>query len=74
MFAEYPDAFIWRCDHCPNEAIFPPDDFWGALGQLKSRGWQITRDDDGWSHACAKCQRERSAKILDMPSNKVRGM
>jgi hypothetical protein len=73
MLSEYDDCFIWKCDGCPHEAVFPVHDFWSALAQLKARGWQITRDEDGWDHRCPKCKRERSASILDMKPKRVSG-
>ena len=51
-FEEHEGCFVWRCDKCRIEAVFPPGNFWAALAELKSRGWQITRLDD-WVHRCA---------------------
>jgi hypothetical protein len=65
-FDEYDDCFVWRCDRCGHCAEFPPGDFWRALRELKSRGWLIERDDDGWSHTCKRC-RKSSAELLSMP-------
>jgi hypothetical protein len=66
-FEEFDDCFVWRCDRCKREAIFPPDDFWGAVRELKSRGWLFERDEDGWSHTCSRCRKTMGAEILGMP-------
>lgn len=64
-FSEYDDAFVWRCDGgCGRSVHYAPDNFWGALADLKSRGWLIRRDDDGWGHLCRKC-RKSEASWLD---------
>ena len=65
-FEEHSDCFIWRCDGCRLEAVFPPGNFWDALAQLKARGWQITRLDD-WVHRCGQCKKKSEEKILSMP-------
>jgi hypothetical protein len=65
-FEEFEDCFVWRCDTCAKSAIFPPDDFWRALRELKSRGWLVERWENEWAHTCAKC-RKSSAEILDRP-------
>ena len=65
-FEEYEDSFVWKCDFCGRSAEFPPDDFWSALAELKSRGWRISREDDGWTHRCSRC-RKSAAELLDMP-------
>jgi hypothetical protein len=64
-FEEFEDCFVWRCDRCRQEAVFPPGNFWTALAELKSRGWQITRLDD-WVHRCAKCKKIVEAEIMNM--------
>ena len=50
-FSEHEDCMIWQCDTCRLTVEFPPDNFWHAHGELKSRGWSFIRDDgDGsWS-------------------------
>jgi hypothetical protein len=53
-FSEYDDCFVWECDRCGRSVHYPPGDFWGALADLKSRGWGIKRDGEGWTHYCAK--------------------
>jgi hypothetical protein len=72
-FEEFPDCFIWQCDRCHLEAVFPRGNFWSALAELKGRGWQITRLDD-WVHRCAKCKKIVEAEILNMtfPVRRVR--
>ena len=72
-FEEHEGCFVWRCDKCRIEAVFPPGNFWAALAELKSRGWQITRLDD-WVHRCAKCKKIVEAEILNMtfPVRRVR--
>ena len=55
-FSEWEDCFQWTCDGCSKSAEFPPGDFWQALAELKSRGWRIGRDNNGWSHHCQRCQ------------------
>jgi hypothetical protein len=72
MFAEYPDVIQWQCDGCGLTLEFPPRSFWSGLDEIKARGWQICRDDDGWDHRCSKCKRS-SASILDMKPKKVSG-
>lgn len=69
-FQEFEDAFVWTCDRCGLRAEFPPNDFWGALAQLKSRRWEIDRDEEGWGHVCGRC-RKTGAEILDMPVKRV---
>jgi hypothetical protein len=66
-FEEHDDCFVWQCNRCGRKAIFPPNNFWGALPELKSRGWEIDRTyDGGWSHTCGRC-RKTGAEILEMP-------
>ena len=65
-FFEFEDAFVWQCDKCPHEAVFPPGNFWGCVAELKSRGWSFWRNDEGeWSHSCSSC-RKTAAEILNM--------
>jgi hypothetical protein len=66
-FDEYDDCFVWRCDRCHTKAIFPPGNFWSALAELKSRGWLIEREDEGWGHTCRRCVKAMSAEIMRMP-------
>ena len=51
-FEEFSDCFVWSCDQCDQQAVFPPGDFWSALAELKARGWFIyrDRDDNEWAH------------------------
>jgi hypothetical protein len=66
-FDEFEDCFVWRCDRCGKSTQFPPDDFWGALRELKVRGWQFERDEEGWGHTCGNCARKFAREILDRP-------
>lgn len=68
-FDEYEDSFVWRCDRCGCSVQFPPNDFWGALAEIKSRGWEISRDEEGWGHVCRRC-RKTGAQILAMPAKR----
>jgi hypothetical protein len=67
-FNEYEDCFVWACDgdNCERRAMFPPDSFWSALRELKSRGWLVDRGKDGWWHYCPRC-RKTGAEVLAMP-------
>ena len=67
-FREYDDAFIWQCDKCRIEAVFPPNDFYARVAELKARGWSFVRDDESrvWSHRCWKCRETEAAEILNM--------
>ena len=58
MFEEYDDCFVWRCNTCGKTAEFPPGDFWGALAELKSRGWKVSRGPDDWEHYCGACRKK----------------
>lgn len=74
-FSEHEDCLQWQCDTCGLSIQFPPDNFWGAHGELKSRGWSFIRDDfDGsWSHSCAKCKAKNLKGILDrVPGQRLR--
>jgi hypothetical protein len=71
-FDEYDDSFVWKCDFCGRSAEFPPGDFWSALAELKSRGWLISREEDGWTHRCSRC-RGRSTKITPTAARRSRG-
>jgi hypothetical protein len=71
-FSEHEDCFVWQCDKCGHSAVFPLDDFWGAVAELKARRWEFSRDGEDWYHTCQKCRRT-AAQILDMPSNKISG-
>ena len=77
-FSENEDCFEWSCDGCGLTAEFKRGgrgSFMCCVDEIKLRGWLISRTRDGdWSHYCAKCRRKSAASILDMPSNKVRGM
>jgi hypothetical protein len=67
-FREYDDCFIWRCDKCRHEAVFPPGDFWSCVAELKARRWEFIRDDEGgdWSHKCWKCRKASEVNVSEM--------
>ena len=71
-FGEYEDCFVWTCDGCSQEAIFPIGDFWRSLGELKARGWRVGRDDEGRDHRCSKC-RKKETSFLDRKPKVVGG-
>jgi hypothetical protein len=64
-FYEYEDCFVWSCDRCGKSAEFPPNDFWSALAELKSRGWRVERGREGWAHTCPGCRKGEAARLLD---------
>jgi hypothetical protein len=69
-FEEHDDCFYWFCNgkDCQKQAIFPPTDFWGCVGELHSRGWSFFRDDETgeWTHYCQRCQHKRNqTSIMD---------
>jgi hypothetical protein len=44
---EYEDCFIFRCDGCGLTAEFArgaPGSFMACVGEIKDRGWRISRD------------------------------
>jgi hypothetical protein len=67
-FREYDDCFIWRCDKCHHEAVFPPGNFWSCVAELKARRWEFIRDDEGgdWSHKCPECRKASEVNVLEM--------
>jgi hypothetical protein len=67
-FEEHEDCFIWRCEKCRLEAVFPPGNFWGAVAELKARRWSLSRDDESgvWTHYCWKCRNAVAAEIMNM--------
>ena len=69
-FFEFEDAFVWQCDKCPHEAVFPPGNFWGCIAELKARRWTFIRGEGDWSHWCPDCKGKTAAEILDMPMGK----
>jgi hypothetical protein len=74
MFSEFEDCFVWTCDKCGFAAEFPATSFWGALGELKGRGWRVMRDDGGWTHHCQRCAqaaRDADKGLLDRPLRSV---
>jgi len=53
-FMELNDAFVWECNHCHKQVIFPPSDFYGRVAELKARGWSFHLNDDRtWDHTVA---------------------
>jgi hypothetical protein len=79
-FNETDDALVWWCDAegCGVVIAFEREDvpgfFIGCVGELKGRGWRIERDRYGeWVHTCPKCRKGSRSRVLDMPSNKLRG-
>jgi hypothetical protein len=66
-FYEYDDCFIWRCDKCPHEAVFPPGNFWSCVAELKSRRWTFIREDGDWSHRCPSCHGNMSVDEVLVP-------
>jgi hypothetical protein len=73
-FDEYPEAFLWRCDHCGYEVAFKPHDFYACVAELKARGWTFNpperRGVDTWGHRCGRC-RKPLAEMLKMPLKEV---
>ena len=69
--SEYEDCFIWTCDGCGLQAEFErggPGSFMACVGELKARGWRISRDQDGdWDHRCARCKAKVAADLLNRP-------
>ena len=65
-YGEYPEFIQWQCDGegCGLTLEFPLGSFWPGLNEIKARGWQIQRYDDGWLHYCARC-RKKEASWLD---------
>jgi hypothetical protein len=67
--SEYEDAFVFSCDGCGLTAEFQrggPGSFMACVGEIKSRGWRISRDRDGdYSHHCGKCRQGEAARLLD---------
>jgi hypothetical protein len=71
-FEEHDDCFLWRCDKCGHEALFPPKDFWDCVAELKARRWGFTppHGGDDWEHTCGRC-RKSLAEVLKMPLKQV---
>ena len=67
-FREYDDCFLWYCDKCHHQAVFPPGNFWSCVAELKARRWEFIRDDEArdWSHRCPECRKIVEAEILNM--------
>jgi hypothetical protein len=81
-FIDLEDAFIWECDDCKMQAIFPPSDFYKRKDELKERGWSFHlhedtgREDSGrhWSHYCQRCTWKRRKPVdLSKPFHSVKG-
>ena len=73
-FSEHEDCMIWQCDDCGLTHEFPPDSFWLAHGELKSRGWQFIKDDgDGsWEHKCGKCKPTAAELLNRVPGQRLK--
>jgi hypothetical protein len=66
-FSEYSDCFVWVCNDCGLEAVFPPDDFWHRKNELSARGWRFTRHErDGWLHQCGACARKEATAAVSV--------
>jgi hypothetical protein len=63
MFIELETSFVWECNTCGKQVIFPPSDFFGRVAELRARGWSFhLNDDEGgrdWTHSCAYCNHKR---------------
>jgi hypothetical protein len=70
-FSEYEDCFVWCCDKCGLAAEFPATSFWSSLGELKGRGWRVTRQDEAHCGRCAQAAREKDRGLLDRPLRSV---
>jgi hypothetical protein len=65
-FAEFEDCFIWSCNSCGYEVVFPPHDFWGCVAELKARSWGFDRDEGDWTHTCGRCRhKHQQTNIMD---------
>ena len=66
-FEEYEDCFVWKCNTCHKEVLFPPNDFFDCVAELKARGWTFSRDNEGvWNHTCAYCNyKSRQIPIME---------
>lgn len=66
-FEEWTDVFIWRCDTCGKEVMFPPSDFFARVSELKARSWSFHHNDDGtWDHTCGRCRhKHQQTNIMD---------
>jgi hypothetical protein len=78
-FEEHSDVFLWRCDQCGHEAIFPPNDFWSCVAELKSRRWGFSPPEQGveggdtWSHYCGRCRsKHQRTSIMDRTIKSVK--
>ena len=65
--SEYEDVFIFSCDGCGLTAEFdrgPPGTFMACVGEIRSRGWRMIREDGDWSHYCSgkECRASAAAK------------
>jgi hypothetical protein len=64
-FEEDADSFKWTCDNCGLDADFASiADFYRCVGELKARGWQFSKDRDGyWGHLCSKCRPKKTSTV-----------
>jgi hypothetical protein len=81
-FLEVSDAFVWECDDCGLQAIFPPSDFYGRKDELKERGWLFRLDEETghegygrhWTHYCQRCSwKKRKPLDLSRPFHSIKG-
>lgn len=82
--SEYEDCFVFQCNGCGLSAELArggPGTFMAAVGEIKSRGWRIVREDGDYSHFCgnaecrkavAKKQSAIAAELLDRPLRSVK--
>jgi hypothetical protein len=73
-FFEEQGLFVWSCDTCSHEAVFRADDFYSCVRELRDRGWQFMRDDEGgWSHSCGRCvYKRRQVPIMERTFKSVK--
>jgi hypothetical protein len=73
-FIELETSFVWQCNNCPKQVIFPPSDFYGQVDELKARGWSFHLNDDGsWDHTCGYCNyKHRQTSIMDRTFSRPR--
>jgi len=60
-------CFCWVCDSCGLEAEFArggAGSMYGAVAELRQRGWLIARLAGGWTHYCgnADCRKARAER------------
>ena len=65
-FREYDDCFLWFCDKCHHQAIFPLGDFWACVAELKARRWEFIRGEGDWDHRCPECKKKSEVNVSEM--------